>query len=179
MEELARILTSHAERYPAMQPGDAVKLVYQNEFGGGHMIRDKDSCLAFLGREYADTEKTPGASLWTDIGNGLIRVELVALPEAQLEYLGAAFFASAQRHSGSLPRFLDKLAVLRRLTREKVFSFSAEELEAYLQDYAQAGYPPVSHSPRYRSAYRPAYRVVCREIFCGKDDRHLRLEENA
>ena len=37
MEELERILREHAERYPLMQPTDAVKLIYQNEFGGGHL----------------------------------------------------------------------------------------------------------------------------------------------
>ena len=34
------ILLTHAARYPLMEPRDAVKLIYQNEFGGGHLIRD-------------------------------------------------------------------------------------------------------------------------------------------
>ena len=47
METLALILASHAERYPLMEPTDAVKLIYQNEFGGGHLIRDEESCLNY------------------------------------------------------------------------------------------------------------------------------------
>ena len=35
MEELDQILREHAMRYPKMQSTDAVKLIYQNEFGGG------------------------------------------------------------------------------------------------------------------------------------------------
>ena len=40
MFELERILRQHADSYPLLQPTDAVKLIYQNEFGGGHLIRD-------------------------------------------------------------------------------------------------------------------------------------------
>ena len=48
MEELKAILIAHAKRYPPMQPQDAVKLIYQNEFGGGHLIRDEEACLNYL-----------------------------------------------------------------------------------------------------------------------------------
>ena len=50
-EELEQILREHAKRYPLMQPTDAVKLIYQNEFGGGHLIRDEQACLNYLRRE--------------------------------------------------------------------------------------------------------------------------------
>lgn len=48
MKELETILRDHASRYPRMEPTDAVKLVYQNEFGGGHLIRNPESCLEAL-----------------------------------------------------------------------------------------------------------------------------------
>ena len=41
MEELEIILREHSRRYPEMQATDAVKLIYQNEFSGGHLIRDE------------------------------------------------------------------------------------------------------------------------------------------
>ena len=52
MFELEQVLKSHAEKYPAMQPVDAVKLIYQNEFGGGHLIRDEEMFLNYLRQEY-------------------------------------------------------------------------------------------------------------------------------
>ena len=61
MEELKKILREHAKRYPRMQPTDAVKLIYQNEFGGGHLIRDEKACQDYLRREYASVEKDPDA----------------------------------------------------------------------------------------------------------------------
>ena len=162
MEELEQILREHAKRYPLMQPCDAVKLIYQNEFGGGHLIRDEQACLNYLRREYADLEKDPTVPLYEDIGNGIVRVNLAAVREEALEQLGQDFIASAAKHKGTLDSFLNKLEVLHKLTTAGVFSFDLDALNAYLSKYKAAGYPAVSHSPEYRQAYNPAYRVILR-----------------
>ena len=44
--ELHDILLAHAERHPSMQACDLVKLVYQNEFGCGHLIPDPQRAKA-------------------------------------------------------------------------------------------------------------------------------------
>ena len=160
MEELRAILIAHAKRYPLMQPTDAVKLIYQNEFGGGHLIRDEEACLNYLRREYADLEKDQTAPLCEDIGNGIVRVNLTALKEEDLEQLGKAFVDSAAKHKGTLDSFLNKLEVLRTLTAEGVFAFDLDALNSYLSEYEAAGYPAVSHSEQCRQAYKPAYRIL-------------------
>ena len=118
MEELKVILITHANRYPLMQPQDAVKLIYQNEFGGGHLIRDEEACLNYLRREYADLEKDPSAQLYEEIGNGIVRVNLAAVKPEDLEQLGRDFIRSAAEHAGTMDSFLQKLDVLRKLTLE-------------------------------------------------------------
>jgi hypothetical protein len=158
--ELEAILKIHAKRYPLMQPTDAVKLIYQNEFGGGHLIRDEEACLNYLRREYAAVEKDPTAPLYEDIGNGIIRVNLAAVKPEDLEQLGQDFIASAAKHKGTLDSFLNKLEVLQTLTTEGVFAFDLDALNAYLSEYEAAGYPAVSHSEQYRQAYKPAYRII-------------------
>ena len=165
MEELEQILREHAKRYPLMQPCDAVKLIYQNEFGGGHLIRDEQACLNYLRREYADLEKDPTVPLYEDIGNGIIRVNLAAVKPEDLEPLGRAFIDSAAKHKGTMDRFLNKLEVLRKLANEGVFNFDTNALNAYLSEYEAAGYPAVSHSPEYRQAYKPAYRIIRKAYF--------------
>ena len=165
MEELRAILVTHAKRYPLMQPTDAVKLIYQNEFGGGHLIRDEEACLNYLRREYASVEKDPTAPLYEDIGNGVIRVNLAALREEDLEQLGKAFINSAAKHKGTLDSFLNKLEVLQTLTSEGVFAFDLDALNAYLSEYKAVGYPAVSHSEQYRQAYTPAYRIIRKAYF--------------
>lgn len=162
------ILLAHAGRYPAMAPTDAVKLLYQNEFGGGHLIRDEAAALRYLRREYEATPRDSAQTLTEDIGNGLVRVHLAALPENRLEELGRAFLQSAKLHRGTRESFLKKLSLLEALTKGEAFSFSGAELETYLRSYAQAGYPMVSHSDIYRKLYHPAYRVVLAELFDEK-----------
>ena len=54
MFELEAILKIHVKRYPLMQPTDAVRLIYQNEFGGGHLIRDEEICLNYLRQDSAN-----------------------------------------------------------------------------------------------------------------------------
>ena len=162
MRELESVLKDHARRYPRMEPTDAVKLLYQNEFGGGHLIRDEEACLRFLRAEYDAVPKDPAATRREYIGNGIYRVNLAALTEAELEDLGRDFINSAAAHRGDLDRFIEKLAVLRTLTAGGVFSFDSAQLEEYLTAYEQAGYPMVSHSPTYREHYSPAYRIIKR-----------------
>lgn len=164
--ELEAVLREHAARYPLMEPADAVKLIYQNEFGGGHLITDPDKALRFLRMEYASVSRDPALPLTEDIGGGIARVQLAALDEAvfPLERLNALFVRSAEEHRGDGERFLRKLALLRSVTAQGVFDFSPEALDAYLELCRAAGFPAVSHSDRYRSAYRPAYRVVLRSL---------------
>ena len=165
MEELERILREHAKRYPLMQPCDAGKLIYQNEFCGGHLIRDEQACLNYLRREYADLEKDPTVPLYEDIGNGIVRVNLAAVKPEDLEQLGRVFIDSAAKHKGMLESFLNKLKVLETLTAEGVFPFDTNALSAYLSEYKAAGYPAVSHSPKYREVYKPAYRIIRKAYF--------------
>lgn len=166
-KSLREILLAHAGRYPAMEPRDGVKLIYQNEFGGGHLIVNPAQSLARLRAEYEAAPRDPNAPLAENIGNGLVRVMLAGLDaeEYPLEALNRDFVRSAAAHQGSMDAFLEKLGILRELAGEGAFRFPAQALEDYLELYTASGCPAVSHSETYRAAYHPAYRVVRRE-FC-------------
>lgn len=162
--ELCRILTDHAKRYPLMEPCDAVKLIFQNEFGGEHLICEPNATLAWLRAERAATPFDPGISPVEEIGNGMVRVALTAMEfsDTALRALNRDFFRSAQTHVGRRKTFLEKLDTLRTLTERGVFAFTSCQLEDYLEGYIKSGCCPLSHSPTYRAAYHPAYRVVKR-----------------
>ena len=147
-----------------MEPCDAVKLIFQNEYGGEHLICEPNATLAWLRAERAATPDDPEAAPVEEIGNGMVRVTLgaVEFTDRALRELNRDFFRSALIHVGRRKNFLGKLDVLRRLTEERAVAFGGEELETYLAQYISMGCCPLSHSPTYRAAYRPAYRVVKR-----------------
>jgi len=170
MSDLSNILIQHALKYPLMEPADAVKLIYQNEFGGGHLISDKEACLNRLQNEYQTVIQKTDIPLFEDIGNGIVRINLAALDTNGLTVgmLNDIFVASSEIIKGSKKSFLNKLNILEKLTRKGIFKFDNYSLQAYLEEYLSLGCPPVSHSRIYRDAYKPAYRVICRNLLPEK-----------
>jgi hypothetical protein len=160
--EVTAILHEHARRYPHMQPTDAVKLLYQSEFGGGHLITNPAHSLARLQNEMQATAPNADLPLLEPIGNGLVRLSLAAANANKIspQIINEAFVRSAAAVNGTLPGFLNKLQLLQTLCEANVFAFSPAALSDYLAAYAAQGYPMVSHSPTYRALYHPAYRVM-------------------
>ena len=166
--ELHDIL-SHESRRPGFRLRDAAKLLYQSEFGGGHLIADPASALAWLKSETAGCEITD-EPLISPIGGGFCRVNLApAAGRISPETLCRIFVLSSRRPAGDLENFKTKLALLYRLT------FDPAEVDTFLTEYAAQGYPMLSHSESYRAANRPAYRVIRQEyarfldVFSGID----------
>lgn len=163
MNELKDILLEQIRLHPAMGAGDLVKLIYQNEFGCGHLIDDPARALDRLKSELKMTPYEPEKPLFEPIGNDLMRLSLAAFPSCSLSEatLGAMFVYTANTVSGALPRFQEKLELLRGLVKSgEITCCTPDELEAYLVEYARKGYPAASHTPAYREAENPAYRVI-------------------
>lgn len=160
MTDLASILKQHAARYLAMEPRDGVKLLYQATFGGGHIVANEEMAISRLESERAGVTMTD-RPLLEPIGDH-VRLYLDSLEGEALSsnLLGRLFCLSARRTVGDMDEFKSRLELLRGLTHQGVFGFSADALEAYLSEYAASGYPMVSHSQAYREAYHPAYRVL-------------------
>ncbi len=152
----------HAKRYPLMQPADAVKLLYQHDFGIGHMIPDRRLFTERLYSEAAETPPIPGTELTEPVGNGLVRVMLNS-PDFSgigIETLADCCLRTADGFSAGPDQFARHLEQLEAACRAHLFAFSPAELDAYLSAYRAEGCPPISHSRIYREAYHPAYRIV-------------------
>lgn len=166
MIELKTILKDHAEKYPLMMPCDAVKLIYQNEFGGGHLIFDSVQSLNYLMAEYQTVVQLKDKPLYEHIGNGIIRVNIAALDSNNLsiQKLNELFVQSSAIVKGSINAFMVKLNILAEIVKMGVFSFNEQVLDSYLKEYVEKGCPAVSHSKEYKQAYKPAYRVVIEDL---------------
>ena len=152
MNELRALLKLHYDWYPKMQIIDAVKLIYQNEFGGGHLIPDESVSLAYLKEECAALDGVD-QERYTDIGNGMVRFNL-RNDELNLEIINRIFVLSANNHGGDMESFKEKLNLIYELP------FDRGEIDKLMKSYCEAGYPMVRHSDIYRENYNPAYRVI-------------------
>ena len=163
MNELIDILKAHHQRYPLMMPQDVVKLIYQNEFGGGHLIKDKNLSLIRLEEEYASIQVNNEEEM-IPIGNGLVRVSLHTYKRS-LQELNEAFVLSSSMVEGSKEKFFNKIDKVKEwIIKENIFSFTKEEFIFYLDEYVNEGCNLVSHSDVYRKYYHPSYRVILKEL---------------
>ncbi len=161
-------LKEHAKKYPLMQPTDAVKLIYQATFGGGHLIKNETSVLDFLRAEYLSVGHSDIPLQIESLGE-VSRIYLDSvLNDTELEIIAKIFTASAKNYSHGYSTadettksiFAERLTQLRKLCCDGYFNFTQKALDEYLDAYSTALYPPVSHSEEYRTAYKPAYRVI-------------------
>ncbi len=161
LTELKPLLLEHYQRYPQMTIQDLVKLIFQNEFAGGHMVTCELASLQRLQEECQGLDAIASV-MFEDIGNNLCRLRLQAIRPSgvQLSTVNRFFVNTALSRRGRVSSFEQKLDLLRSCCEEGVLPFQTADLEAYLRTYRERGYPAVSHSQVYRQSYRPAYRVV-------------------
>lgn len=148
-----------------MELQDAVKLIYQSEFGGGHLIMDEKESLERLLKEYRQgawkQEGCKNGELVEKAGKGMCRISLRALEQGlSPETLNRMFVRSAGEIKGTTEVFEKNLEELVRLSEDGILPFDGEEARRYCLAYKEQGYPAVSHSRAYRELYHPAYRIV-------------------
>ncbi|MBQ3099661.1 MAG: hypothetical protein IJC50_01600 [Clostridia bacterium] len=147
------IIRDHAKKYPLMCPIDAIKLVYQSEYGAGHLINDRPSALKRLSDERKNLTVRSKSGI-ERIGGGYVRIYLKDCRLSDGILLN--IFSMPPERKGNDASFATRLETLRSLAKEGVFSFTADELESEIESFT----PIPSHSDEYRKAYAPAYRVA-------------------
>lgn len=170
--DLEQVLQFHLSRYPKMQPDDLYKLLHQAAMGSEHAIPNREAARQWMNRELEDlriegdeTVEEPLIEPLSPDGR-LVRVNLrpYLRSGADPELLLDAFVLTAGRHqgdSGTLERYCNQAV---DLAREGELPFSPAELDSNFAALKTQGYPAVHHSAPYAEAYRPAYRVVLREL---------------
>ena len=169
MSEITDIIKEHLEKYPEMEIGDLFKLIYQNEYGGGFAASNPELSLRQIEADYEkinSSKRKPKTDLIEDIGNGFVRVNLGALnPETfPLEKLNEACIATAEKYRGNRQALRDKVKEVRDHFAEFDFEFEEVTFVLFSSAMEEACYPPIDHSETYRVLYKPAYRVVKKEL---------------
>ena len=158
---LREILTLHSRMYPRMEAADFIKLIYQNEFGPGHL--KAEDAESFLREECAAMAVgRPLQPRVEPIGNGLCRLYFGAdLASSGLAAVVARLVSStAAAHHGTEAAFEKKLEMLEELAEDGILPLPPGDLSAAMARYRTAGAPVPRHSGVYRSEYQPHYRVM-------------------
>lgn len=125
----------YAQRYPAAEEQDLQKLLFQDTYGPGHLIKDSASCARYI-REEASIMELPRVSdfplyEYTLCDSNFVRVNLRVIKDGSIS--------------------------LRQLTSAVLRS--AEGMPQ--PDPSQLRH----HSKAFNEAYHPHYRIVRRDIF--------------
>ena len=123
---ISALITTQLEKYPQMKAQDIIKLIYQNEFGGGHMIDDPETSLKRLKDEAKQLKNN--SFIEEDIGNDLVRVYLGNAGELELLTLNQLFVYSAKLMNGSIISFINKLEQLKSACQRGTISFDKHSL---------------------------------------------------
>jgi len=162
---VVRLIDDHLTRYPAMEPADIYKLLYQGVLGPEHLIASPEAFAARLRAEYGTVPPDEAELLWEPVrpDGALGRVNLRPFKAGggDVERLIAACLEAAGRTWGT-PTELQAAWVtfVESCRAGRWASLPLTGVLALSERLAAEGYLPIHHSPAYRQAYRPAYRLV-------------------
>jgi hypothetical protein len=162
---VVRLIDDHLARYPAMQPADVHKLLYQGVLGPEHLIASPEAFAARLRVEYGAVPPDVVDPLWEPVrpDGALGRVNLRPFKArgGDVERLIAACLETAGRTWGKPAGLRAAWATFVELCQSgRWAAFPLAGVLAMSDRLEAEGFPPIHHSITYRQAYRPAYRLV-------------------
>ena len=167
--DLREQLLNFYHRYPLMREQDFVKLIFQSEFFGGHLIKNEmDAFLRLQNEAETCTKNLPfDKEPPNDDFLGMTRVNIrpFVKENKDLFLLNKIFAKSSQLANGTLEGLNQKLDVLLDLASVKKIDLSYFSLKRFIGEYRSKGYPLQSHSSAVKMNYFPAYRVVKKEYW--------------
>ena len=176
----ASVLT-HYESYPALEIRDLFKFLFQSAYGCEHLVGSEEHAIARI-REEAHTITKKRSAAIEPLDGAYSRVPLSYLQNGlSAETLGKLFCRSAKKEPNGKESLEKKLKILRVMIESGALPCSINEFDAAFSAWQEEGYLALHHSERFRSLYRPAYRVIANEFlpllpFLSKIDRFSEKE---
>lgn len=166
-----QVLRTHLERYPHAELQDCYKLLFQACLGAEHAAPDEPSALARLEEEVAALGDGPDEPLIEPIDpdGSIVRVHLrpFVARGGDTRALARAFVATAGRTFGTRKDLAWAWTQLVTMAETRRLPFAVHAAKAFGLRLAGEGFPTVRHSAVFREEYRPAYRVVARDLLEG------------
>lgn len=165
-------VTGLMEEYPKARLLDIYKSCFQDFMGAEHLVNDASSARAYLDQELATTDISmlmPWDYEPCGIGGNYVRVSLRPVIEGKItaDALLDAFVRSANEgERPSVAMWADRWHEI--LTTIEILGLELphqQEDKAFIENVLEQGKYAISHSPDYREAYAPHYRIIKRDIF--------------
>ena len=171
-QEVDAFVTELMRQYPESRLLDIYKSCFQDYMGAEHLVNDVESARAYLEQELATTEADKLMPWYYEpcgMNGRYVRVSLKAVLDGKIstDMLLDAFIASANDDSRpSVEQWADQWRVIVAVIDDMRLDLPHyDEDKQFIEQVLAQGKYAISHSPRYREAYSPHYRIVRRDIF--------------
>ena len=158
--------------YPESRLLDIYKSCFQDYMGAEHLVSDRQRVKAYLDEELQTTsldDLMPWYYESCGINGQYIRVSIRAIKENLItdDMLLDAFIRSANSEKRpSVESWCDQWhKIIGTIDQMELGLANYQQDRAFIDSILTVGKYAISHSPEYREAYRPHYRIVEKGIF--------------
>lgn len=162
MTEFKENLLTHYRSHPEMEIEDAFKFIYQGAFGCEHMVSDAVAVSEYIATEYM--ECASDSDCVEKLSDGYFRVPLSYLENGlTAKTLGKLFYLSSKKEKGGRECLEKALSDTKELICEGLIKLPLKDFVKKAEEWKNKGYPALHHSEKFRSVYKPHYRVIWSE----------------
>lgn len=171
-QDIEKYVSNQMQIYPKSRLLDIYKSCFQDYMGAEHLVSDKQMVKVYLDEEL-NTTNLDDLMPWyyepCGIDSCYYRVSIRAIKEGIIteDQLLDAFIRSANSETRpSVESWSDRWhMIIGTIDQMKLDLPDFQEDKQFIDSVLSAGKYAISHSPDYREAYHPHYRIVERNIF--------------
>ena len=171
-QDIRGFVSRQMETYPESRLLDIYKSCFQDYMGAEHLVSDRQRVKAYLDEELQTTsldDLMPWYYESCGVNGQYIRVSIRAIKENLItdDMLLDAFIRSANSEKRpSVESWHDQWhKIISTIDQMELGLPHYQQDRAFIDSILTVGKYAISHSPEYREAYRPHYRIVEKGIF--------------
>ena len=171
-QDIHGFVSRQIETYPESRLLDIYKSCFQDYMGAEHLVSDRQRVKTYLDEELQTTsldDLMPWYYESCGINGQYIRVSIRAIKENLIteDVLLDAFIRSANSEKRpSVESWRDQWhKIIGTIDQMELGLANYQQDRAFIDSILTVGKYAISHSPEYREAYRPHYRIVEKGIF--------------
>ena len=171
-QDIHGFVSRQMETYPESRLLDIYKSCFQDYMGAEHLVSDRQMVKAYLDEELQTTsldDLMPWYYESCGVNGQYIRVSIRAIKENLIteDLLLDAFIRSANSEKRpSVESWRDEWhKIISTIDQMEIGLPRLGQDRAFIDSILTVGKYAISHSPEYREAYRPHYRIVEKGIF--------------